>query len=625
MCGICGIFHMDGSPAKPEILRAMNDTLVHRGPDDEGYYLKGPVGLGHRRLSIIDLHTGKQPIENEDGTKVIVFNGEIYNFRELREVLTARGHLFKTFTDTEVILHAFEEWGESCVERFRGMFAFAIWDSRNRKLFIARDRLGKKPLYYMRKGSIFAFASEIKALLVLPHFPKDIDPEALSDYLSLGYVPAPKSIFKAVRKVPAAHTLACWDHRVVLREYWDLEFSPEDHSSEEVWSNLVYSTLLESVRLRLVSDVPLGAFLSGGIDSSLVVALMTKSLQSRVCTNSVGFTLQRYNEVDRAREVADLYQTQHHEHVVTPDIGDATQRLAWYFDEPFADPSAVPTYYVCKMARNHVTVCLSGDGGDENFAGYRRYFFERLEDQVRSVLPSPFRRYFLRGVAEIYPKADWLPQPLRAKTFLGNVARDPMEGYFRSVSLLLPEMKEKVLSEELHRQLVSYDTYDIFSSLHERCRGLDALSRAQYIDFKTYLAEDILTKVDRASMANSLEVRAPLLDHHLVQLAAKIPPRLKLKGREGKYILKKIAAPLLPTSIVYRKKMGFSMPVPEWLRGELRHRVEETLFGAAAGSRGLFNQKYVRRLWKEHCAGLANHAQPLWALFMFELWARRHL
>ncbi|MEJ5349168.1 MAG: asparagine synthase (glutamine-hydrolyzing) [Desulfosoma sp.] len=625
MCGICGLFDIDGAPIKRELLVAMNETLVHRGPDEEGYYLEGPLGLAHRRLSIIDLHTGRQPIANEDGSKVIVFNGEVYNFKELRPHLAARGHVFKTLTDTEVILHAFEEWGEACLEKLRGMFAFAIWDARERTLFLARDRLGKKPLYYAVMGSTFAFASEIKALMVLPHFQKDIDLHAFSDYLSLGYVPAPKTIFQAVNKLPAAHYLMCSLKGVVVREYWDLEFSPEENLSEKEWSKLLYENLLESVRLRLVSEVPLGAFLSGGIDSSLIVALMTKCSRSSVITNSIGFSVRSYDELEYAREVAQLYHTQHHEYVVSPNISHVTEKLAWHFDEPFADASAVPTFYVCQMARKTVTVCLSGDGGDENFAGYRRYLFEYLEDLVRLVIPDPIRRYCLRGLAEIYPKADWLPQPLRAKTFLGNVARDPVEGYFRSVSFMTPEMKKKLISGDVHRELKDYDTYDIFRSLLERCRGLDAVSRAQYIDFKTYLPEDILTKVDRASMANSLEVRAPLLDHKLVELAAHIPPRFKLRNRAGKYILKKVAAHHLPPSVIFRPKMGFSMPVREWLRAELRHRVQETLCDGDARSRNLLNQKVLRRLWNAHRDGLANHSQPLWALFMFELWARRHL
>ncbi|MBN1546062.1 MAG: asparagine synthase (glutamine-hydrolyzing) [Syntrophaceae bacterium] len=608
-----------------ELLIRMNRTMIHRGPDDEGYYCRDNAGLGHRRLSIIDLNSGHQPIYNEDKTKVIVFNGEIYNFLELRSFLQKEGHTLQTKTDTEVIIHAYEQWGAECVQKLRGMFSFAVWDTKKQELFLARDRLGKKPLYYSCDGTKIIFASELKGILEDHTVARDINIEALSDYLSFGYVPYPKTIFRSILKLPPGHFLLNRDHGSRPQQYWDITFAPTLEFSEDELCDSLLTKLQEAVKMRLISDVPLGAFLSGGIDSSIVVALMSQLTNEPVITNSVGFTQKKYSELEHAGFTASLFGTNHHEFVVAPDAVDVVNRLAWHFDEPFADSSAIPTYYVSKMARNNVTVALSGDGGDENFAGYRRYFFDRLENRLRAVFPLFLRRSVIRALATVYPKADWLPQVMRAKTLLTNLSLDPVEGYFNSMSYFLPSAKDKVISPELAGELRDYESSELFRRHYGNAGTSDPLSRIQYIDFKTYLTDDILTKVDRASMAVSLEVRVPILDHEFVELAAMIPSCLKLNGRVSKYIFKKTAERLLPPNILNRQKMGFSIPVGEWLRNELKPLVHETILSKEFEGRLFFNQKYVQWLWKQHLAGIRDFTQPLWVLLSFELWARRFL
>ncbi len=625
MCGICGIFNIKGNAIDRDIVVGMNSTLAHRGPDDEGYHVKGPIGMGHRRLSIIDLHSGHQPIYSEDRRTVIVFNGEIYNYKPIRDELIQKGHQFKTKTDTEVILHGYEEWGEACVDRLRGMFAFAVWNDRDQTLFLARDRLGIKPLYYAFDGSNFIFASELKAILASKLVTRDLDFQAVSDFISLGYVPAPKSIFKQIRKLPSAHHCTQTLSRRKIKRYWDLEFAPDPELSEQQWCESILEKLEESVKIRLMSDVPLGAFLSGGVDSSMVVALMAKTSRLPVITNTIGFSLQAYNEVDYARETARLFHTDQNEHIVTPDILETVDKLSWYYDEPFADSSSIPTYFVSKMARERVTVALSGDGGDENFAGYRRYFFDQFENRIRGVIPGPLRQTVVRQLADIYPKADRLPQFLRAKTLLTNLSKDPVEGYFNSMSQVLPAIKSRLFTRELADTLGGYDASSVFRTHYDQCQSDDPLSKIQYIDFNTYLPEDILTKVDRASMANSLEVRVPILDHEFVEQVAKIPSGLKIKGRTSKYILKEAAKHLLPKQILNRKKMGFCLPVGEWLTTELKPLVNETILSKPFMERGFFNQDMVTQMWDQHVKGERNNFQPLWTLLSFELWARKHL
>ena len=625
MCGICGIYNLDGRPVERDLLAGMNATMVHRGPDDEGYYVEANIGLGHRRLSIIDLSTGQQPIFNEDKTKVIVFNGEIYNFLDLKDQLEKEGHCFETKTDTEVILHGYEQWGTDCVSRLRGMFAFAIWDKKEKCLFLARDRLGKKPLYYFYDGKKILFASELKAVLQDGSVNREVDPQALSDYLSFGYVPAPKTIFKGISKLLPGHILLYKNSDLLLRKYWDLRFNPRHDVPVEQFCDAIVETLRESVRMRLISDVPLGAFLSGGIDSSAIVGLMSALKKDPVVTNSIGFSEKEFSELEYARATANYFETDHREYVVSPDAIEVVKKLSWHFDEPFADSSSIPTYYVSKMTRQNVTVALSGDGGDENFGGYRRYYFDRLENRIRDVLPQPIRRYLVGSIARLYPKADWLPQMFRAKTLLTNVSKDPIDGYFNSMSLFLPPMKEKVMSGDLKVNLKGYDSAGVFRDYYDHAGIADPLSRIQYVDFKTYLVDDILTKVDRASMANSLEVRVPMLDHVFVELVAQIPSNLKLNGRTSKYIFKMALKEMLPNEIMKRKKMGFVIPVGKWLRNEIREMAEESLFSGMNNGDNLFDRNYVKWLWKQHLSGMRDFTQPLWTLLTFDLWAERFL
>jgi asparagine synthase (glutamine-hydrolysing) len=627
MCGICGIYAFASDPAiDRQLLEAMTDTLVHRGPDDAGYLVDSRIGLGHRRLSIIDLAGGWQPIFNEDRTKAIVFNGEIYNYQSLRETLLQKGHQFQTSSDTEVILHLYEDYGEACVEQLRGMFAFAIWDQKARTLLLARDRIGVKPLYYAVHGGRCVFGSEIKAIIRDPAIPRELDTEALDQYFSLLYVPAPLSIFSHVRKLPAGHTLMVTPDGVKLRQYWDLRFDPfeGEEASEAALIRGLKEIFSESVEMRLMSEVPLGAFLSGGIDSSAVVAVMSQLMCQPVNTSAVGFREDQYNELPYARLVAERFKANHHEYIVEPQVTQLLEKLCWYFDEPFADPSAVPTYYVSQMARQQVTVALSGDGGDENFAGYRRYFYDRLENAFRGYLPRWVQRSFVSPLARVYPKADWLPQVFRAKTLLTNLSLSSVEGYFNTMSTFSAAMKQQLYTGDYRASLNgSAGGMELFDRYMRQSEAPDSLSAVQYVDIKTYLVDDILTKVDRASMANSLEVRNPLLDYKLMEFAARIPWRLKLQGRQGKYIFKRALESLVPHEILNRRKMGFCLPVSQWLRGELSTFCEEHLEQLCARNQDLLRPEYIRRLQREHRSGLRDHSSPLWALLMFELWQRK--
>jgi asparagine synthase (glutamine-hydrolysing) len=602
------------------VLKAMTDALIHRGPDDEGFYISGEVGLGHRRLSIIDLAAGHQPMTNEDSTVWVVFNGEIYNFIELQRYLESKGHQFKTRSDTEVIVHLYEEVGEECFAKLRGMFAIAIWDGRQKKLILARDRVGKKPLYYHYDGSRVAFGSEIKAVLKIPAISRDIDLEALSDYFSFLYVPAPKSIFKSIRKVLPGHYIVISSAGLRDAEYWDLSFAAVDDFSEEQWCEKLLNALHEAVRIRLMSEVPLGAFLSGGVDSSSVVAMMRDTMDRSVITSSIGFAEKEFNELPFAREIAGLFGTTHYEEVVRPDAVSVVDKLTWHYDEPFADSSAVPTYYVSKVAREHVTVALSGDGGDENFAGYRRYYFDQRENWIRSWLPSVVRQPLFGALASVYPKADWAPRIFRGKATFQNLARCPIEAYYRSVSACKPEMKLDLLHPDVRRQLGDYDSFDVLRGYYKRADSEDPLSRIQYVDIKTYLPDDILAKVDRASMANSLEVRAPLLDHKFMELVARMPSSLKLRGIQGKYIFKKALQRYLPASILYREKMGFAVPLARWFRSELKELAYESIF--SVNQDNLLNRPTLEKIWGEHQRRFRDRSTELWSLLVFRVWLR---
>lgn len=624
MCGIVGVYHFDPNrPIDRDLLVEQTDAIAHRGPDDGGIHAEGGVGLGHRRLSIIDLGGGHQPMWDSERRFGVIFNGEIYNYRELMKELEGRGHRFTTSSDTEVIIHGYREWGERCVDRFRGMFAFAVLDRKTRTLFLARDRLGKKPLYYYEDGERIIFASELKAILADPSVPRVLDPTAVLDFFAFNYVPGPGTILAGIRKLPAGHTLLLDGRNVRERQYWDLDFSQvEDRRTLDENATRLLAILEESVRLRLRADVPLGAFLSGGVDSSAVVALMARELDRPVKTHTIGFTEDGYDERAYARETAGLFGTDHFEKVVSVEETGIVDELSWYFDEPFGDSSAVPTYYLSQATREKVTVALSGDGGDESFAGYRRYVFAMYEDAVRRRVPPLMRRALVRPLAAAYPKADFLPRYLRAKATLSNVAVSHERAYFLS---LTQKTYPRFLRRDFLAGLRGYDPFVHFERHFSRCTATDPLSRLQYVDFKTYLVDDILVKVDRASMAHALEVRVPILDQEAVEFAATLPAAQKLKGRRTKIALRYAAEKLLPPSILERKKMGFTIPLPDWFRGGLRARAESVFFDERNGASQLIEPAGLKRMWYEHQLGLSNHATALWSLLMFEQWARRFL
>ncbi|MFN0111961.1 MAG: asparagine synthase (glutamine-hydrolyzing) [Blastocatellia bacterium] len=625
MCGIAGIYnYKNDQPINETVLRRMTAALIHRGPDDEGFHLAGRVGLGHRRLSIIDVAGGHQPVFNEDGSIAIILNGEIYNYRELAKLVEARGHRLRTQSDTETIVHLYEEFGEACVEHLRGMFAFALWDLRQQKLLLARDRVGKKPLYFADVGGILIFGSELKALLEHPAMSREVDSLAVADYFSYQFIPAPKTIYASARKLRAGHCLVVTPNGASERQYWDINFNhfnQAEQRSEAEWSEMLMDEFRSAVENRLIGEVSLGAFLSSGVDSSAVVAMMNRINSRPVITATVGFSEERFSEADDARVFAESLNADHHERIVTPDAVGVIEKLAWHFDEPFADASAIPTFYVSQAAREFVTVALSGDGGDESFAGYRRYAFDAMENRMRKLAPV---RPLFGALAAIYPKADWLPQPLRAKATLRNLSLDPARAYFNSVYGAMVNERDGLLGREVCAELRGYDPFEVFAEHYKRPTTDDSLARAQYADIKLYLADDILTKVDRASMAVSLEARCPLLDHRLMELAARIPSSLKLRGREGKHIFKRAVGHLLPPEILNRRKQGFVVPLAEWLRGDLRELAESLLFDATAND-GWLERSAIRKLWQRHqsgWAGLRDYSRPLWAVLMFRMWQR---
>jgi asparagine synthase (glutamine-hydrolysing) len=622
MCGIAGIFDTSArrEPDR-QLLRAMRDALRHRGPDDGGELFAPGIALGHRRLSIIDLSGGHQPLYNEDDSVAVVFNGEIYNFRELSEELQASGHRFRTVSDTEVIVHAWEQWGERCVERFNGMFAFAVWDRNQECLFLARDRLGKKPLYYTRTADgLLLFASELKGLLQHAAVPREFDPRAIEQYFAFGYVPDPQCIIRGVSKLSPAHTLL-WRRGAARapepRRYWRPVFEGGSRTEVAAIQEELIARLRRAVEMRLMSEVPLGAFLSGGIDSSAVVAMMAETAPKAVVTCSIGFEDSRYDESRYAQMVADRFRTNHVTRIVANDDFDLLDRLAQAYDEPFADSSAIPTYRVCQVARERVTVALSGDGGDEVFAGYRRYRWHCLEERMRRRVPEAIRGPLFGALGQIYPKMDWAPKFLRAKSTLESIARSSLEGYFHGVGIIPDRLRSRLYSPRLRTALDGYHAIEVFERHAADAQRLDALSLVQYLDFMTYLPGDILVKVDRASMAHSLEVRAPLLDYTLIDWAATLDPGLKLHGAEGKWIFKKSLEGHLPREVLHRSKMGFGVPIAEWFRGPLRKRVRQMVLGQQLADTGWFDRGMLERLVREHEAGVGEHSAALWALLMF--------
>ena len=621
MCGITGIFDTKGKSEIPRgLLEAMNQSQFHRGPDEGGIHIEPGLGLGHRRLSIIDLSSGQQPLFNEDESVVVVFNGEIYNYVDLMPELKELGHTFRTHCDTEVIVHAWEEWGENCVCRFRGMFAFALWDRNRQTLFIARDRLGVKPLHYavLSDGTLI-FGSELKALTAHPAMRREIDPLAVEEYFAYGYVPEPRTIYKDARKLPPGHCISIVRGKTIPepRKYWDVPFNPIAISERDAEEELI-ARLREAVKIRLVAEVPLGAFLSGGVDSGAVVAMMAELSDDPVNTCSIAFQDPRFNEVEYARIVAERYHTHHSVETVDPDDFSLLDKLAALYDEPYADSSALPTYRVCELARKRVTVALSGDGGDENLAGYRRYKFHMMEEKMRSLLPLGLRRPLFGLLGSLYPKLDWAPRMFRAKSTFEALARDSVDGYFHSVSLLGDRLRGRLFSTSFMRELQGYRAVEVLRKHAAQSPTDDPLSLVQYLDMKTYLPGDILTKVDRASMAHALEVRVPLLDHKFVEWTSGLPSGYKLKDGEGKYIFKKALSPHLPEDILYRPKMGFAVPLASWFRGPLKDRLRQSILGARMLESGYFNPQFLAHLVDEHQAGRRDYSAPLWSLLMFD-------
>lgn len=630
MCGLVGIFDLRDGERRidGDLLSRMNDRQLHRGPDEGGLHVEPGVGLGHRRLSIIDLASGQQPLFNEDHSVVVVYNGEIYNFPELSEELIAAGHVFRTHCDTEVIVHAWEQWGETCVERFRGMFAFALWDRNRRCLFLARDRLGIKPLHYtLTADGQLIFASELKALLVHPTVRRDIEPRAVEDYFTYGYIPEPKTIFQGIYKLPAGHVLTCKPGASLPmpRQYWDLPFAMRTVSDPQAEREELMARLEEAVRIRLIAEVPLGAFLSGGVDSSAVVAMMAKVSPEPVNTCAISFGDPRYNESAYAQQVADQFGTHHSVDQIDVDDFSLLDRLGELYDEPYADSSALPTYRVCELARRHVTVALSGDGGDENFAGYRRYGWHQAEERLRRFAPLAIRRPVFGLLGRLYPAARGLPRMFRAKATLEALGRDSIDGYRQIISLLGDGPRASLFSAGFRRDLQGYSAGEVLREHAARAPTDDPLLKIQYLDFKTYLVDDILTKVDRASMAHSLEVRVPLLDHKFVEWVSGLPADLRRKGDEGKHIFKQALEPVLPRDILYRPKQGFAVPVADWFRGPLRKHLEARVLGPEMQQMGIFEPTALRRLVDDHLSGRFDRSAALWALAMFESFQRRIL
>ncbi len=627
MCGIAGVFYADAArPPETQHLKAMGDSIAHRGPDAEGFWQEPGIGLVHRRLSIIDLTGGDQPIGNEDGSIQVVFNGEIYNFLELRAGLEARGHRFRTRSDTEVLVHLYEEEGDRLTERLRGMFTFALWDRTQRRLVLARDRLGIKPLYIYRDAEKLLFGSELKAILAYPGVPREMDIAALEGYLAFGMVTGVQSIFKRIEKLSPAHVLAVKAEKLdqASRCYWQLRFEPDERRSPEEWQEAVRAKVAEAVRLHLIADVPVGAFLSGGLDSSVVVASCAGKTQGPLQTFAMGFHEEAFSELPYARQIAQRFGTQHVEEIVTPDAVALLEELTRYYDEPFADASAIPTFLVSRLASRSVKVVLSGDGGDEAFGGYARYAHDVKEAALRRRLPGWLRQLVLRPLAGVWPKADWLPRPLRAKTVLTNLALDAAAAYANTLATCRRPLRRQLLAADLVAELNGSDPEQLVRDSHAAAPAEDALGGMLAADVATVLPDDFLVKVDRASMANGLEVRPPLLDHELLELAARIPSQWKIYKGETKWVLKQAYRQDLPDTILGRRKHGFDIPIDAWLRGPLRDMFESAVLTPQTPVSTLVDQATVRRIYRAHLAGTSRQGQVLWSLLMLARWAERY-
>ncbi|MCC5827184.1 asparagine synthase (glutamine-hydrolyzing) [Alkalimonas sp.] len=625
MCGLAGFVRF-GEPAEQTkaLLASMGEAMLHRGPDAGGLWWDDQMALVHRRLSILDLSTaGSQPMHSPCGRYVMVFNGEIYNFQTLRDELIAAGEAFVSHTDSEVLLRLYMLHGPACLQQLNGMFAIAIWDTQQQKLFLARDRLGKKPLYLYQDGNDFAFGSELKALMPLPFFKRELNPQALQDFFFYQYVPDPKSIFKYARKLKPGHYLEWQQGQISEHCYWDLSFASTSAASEEELSHQLRELLDDAVKIRMISDVPLGAFLSGGVDSSAVVASMAKQSSQPVTTCAIGFDSKKFDEVQYAKQIAQQFGTDHHEFTVRANVTDSFLSISRYFDEPFADPSFVPTYFVAELARKQVTVALAGDGGDENFAGYSKYALDQTEQQLRQKLPA-WLRQAAKPLAALAAKLPGTPAR-KAHTLLRTLSLNPGQGFFLTNAFFNPLLWPQLIKPELARELAGYDSATVTTDAYQAADTEDHLGRVLYTDFKTYLPGDILVKVDRMTMANSLEARAPLLDYRLVEFAATVPSRLKLHGRDKKYLLKQSQQGILSHDILYRKKMGFSVPLAEWLCRELKPIGDALLLAKAPGLAQFFVLPKVQQLWQQHQAGDHRYTQELWTFLVFEAWWQHYM
>ena len=625
MCGIVGIVRNDGKAIDEQLLSRMCEAIRHRGPDEDGFYINGSVGLAMRRLAIIDLKGGQQPIHNQDRSSWIVFNGEIYNYLELREKLEKLGHTFYTNSDTEAIVHAYDQFGTECPNHLRGMFAFAIWNERTQELFLARDRVGKKPLLYADVNGKLIFGSEFSALLLHPDIGRDIEPEALDYYLSFMCIPAPLTAYRAIRKLEPGHWLRWHNGNIETKRYWQPDFTKKIDISEEEAGERTIEILREAVRVRLMSEVPLGAFLSGGIDSSAVVALMSQESSERVKTFSIGFDEQDFSELHHARRVAEHVGADHHEFIVRPDAIEVLPLLVEHYGEPYADSSAVPTYYVAKETRKHVTVALNGDGGDESFAGYERYAAMGITEKYRKV-PSLLRESLIRRAVDLIPTDATKRSRIKSAQRLLAVVDRPKTGrYMHWMSTFNDETKQPLYSDSFRQQILGANATGILETWFKRANGIGVVDAMLLTDQMTYLPNDLLVKVDIATMAVSLEARSPFLDHHVIEFAASLPQNLKLRGLTGKYLLKKVLRKLLPSENLDRRKMGFGVPVGHWFRGKMQPFLREVLLSEKALRRGLFKPETVKQLVELHTRAERDYSAQLWTLLMLELWFNRFI
>ena len=628
MCGITGIIYRDPQrPIDERVLKDMSNSIAHRGPDGEGFFVQENVGLAHRRLAIIDLEGGRQPLGNEDDSVQIVFNGEIYNYQYLRRNLELRGHTFKTNSDTEVIVHLYEEFGDECVQHLRGMFAFAIWDGRRNRVFLARDRVGIKPLYVKLDGEKLLFGSELKTILAHPGVSRDVDPLALDEYFHYGMVPGARCIFRGIEKLLPAHSLSLdlnqWTAK--REQYWKLRFEPTQSLSAADWQDALFDKLRDSVRLHMVSDVPVGSFLSGGIDSSVVTSLAFRMANVPLKTFSIGFQEAGFNELPYAREVAEHFGTEHIEEIVTADAAMMLPGMALFYDEPFADSSSIPTFLLSSLAAQHVKVVLSGDGGDEALGGYARYAHDLKEAGIRDAMPNWLRGTVLSTLAKMWPKADWLPRPLRLKTLLTNLSLSPDEAYANTLDLCRSPWRERLLAGDVLQSIGQHESGSIASRAFRNAARNDLLTGMISSDMATLLPDDYLVKVDRASMANGLEVRPPLLDHEFLEVCARVPSKFKISKGETKWLLRQTAKRMVPQSILNRPKHGFEIPVDGWLRGPLLPLFMDLVLSSSSSISHLINQQNANRMMQDHVRGIGRHGSALWSLLSLACWGERYL